>query len=416
MAGFQIPMLREGEVKGKRRIGRVMSETSLLNIFSARTTGDLIRSYSGGEKEDTAITFPQDISLHLAGTFTDGISYFFELEHEVAGIEGVKNGRFEERSRFGLGKEFFVMFDLPSLFRSPDMSDMGGVGMHHDSGSMIHGPMIMAGKIDPSTNFSYPTNRQLILNLPGKVHPNLGTMERFGLTPYAFASKFFGVLASDGEPVEVTRSVLYNTTGDLGIDAHMMIGPLLIQAGIMEGFESGPTNSNPKKDPYFMGRLNFGGVDYLSGSFSGLLYRGYDTARVPTGANQTSAVDWLRYGFAGNVRYRLLDFYGAFIRDALRGLPEGLTGTFDKEASGLTIEGDYLATDQTLLSLRYDRLDSGGLITEKANGRMLTAQVRYYLRDNFSFYLRNGYNVGRASKNPLQNVRNLAAWGLDFDF
>ncbi len=416
MAGLQIPTVYEGEIKSKRRIGRVMSETDFLNIFAARTTGDFIRSYSGGQQEETSITLPQDFSFYLAGNFTDGISYFFELEHEAIHIEGTKEGRFEEGSRLGLGKEFFFMFDLPILL-SRDLSGMAGMtreGMHHGSGAMIHGPMMMAGKIDPSTSFSYPTNRQLILNLPGRV-TDTGKMERLRLTPYAFASKFFGVMTADSEPVEVTRSVLYNTTGDLGIDTHMMIGPLLIQAGVMQGLLSGPTDSNPKKDPYLMGRINFGGKRYISGSLSGLAYRGYDTARVPTGVNQTTLVDWLRYGVAGNIRYRLLDFYGAFIWDTLKG-QDHLSATFDKKAAGFTIEGDYLTTDRTLLSLRYDQMNSGGLIAEKTDGKVLTAQARYYLRDNFSFYLRDSYNLKEANRNPLRNFRNLVALGLDFDF
>ncbi len=43
MAGFQIPTVQEGEIKKKRHIGRIMSETEFLNIFSVRTTGDFIQ-------------------------------------------------------------------------------------------------------------------------------------------------------------------------------------------------------------------------------------------------------------------------------------------------------------------------------------------------------------------------------------
>jgi hypothetical protein len=397
----------------------VTSETSLLNVFAFRTTGDLIRFNLGGENEEATIALPEDLSLYLAGNFTDGISYFFELEYETTAIEGTKGG-FEVGPRFGLGKEFFFMFDLPTLLTASGMSSMtlADKKMHHGSDTMIHGPMVMVGKIDPSTNFSYPTNRQLILNLPGSVNASSGKIERFGLTPYAFASKFFGVMTADQKSVEVTRPVLYNTTGDLGIDIHMMIGPVLMQSGIMQGLASEATDANRKKDLYLMGRFNFGGANYLSGSFSGLLYRGDDTARVLTGATGATGapVDWLRYGVAGNIRYRLLDLYGAVIWDILKGLPNTLTATFDDKASGFTIEGDYLVTDQALFSLRYDQMNSGGLIAEKADGKVLTAQARYYLRDNFSFYLRDSYNVEKASNNPLQNFSNLVALGIDFVF
>ena len=410
MSGFQIPMVREGEIKGKRRIGRIMSETDLLDILAIRTTGDFLRSFSGGTKEETNIVL-LDLSIYLAGTVTDGISYFFELENEAMKIEGISGGRFETGAGLGLGKEFFVMFDLPALLNDSGMAGRPK-GMHHRAGGMLHGPMVMVGKIDPSTNFSYPTNRQLIPNLPGRVSSD-GKMERFGLTPYAFASKFFGVMTADSESVEVTQPVLYNTTGDLGVDLHAMIGSVMIQAGLMQGLGAGPTDSDQKKDPYLMGRVNFGGTDDLSGSLSGLVYRGFDTARVPTGADGTASVDWLRYGISGNIRRRFLDLYGAFIWDALKGVPR--TAGFEDSASGLTVEGDYLATDRMLLSLRYDHLNSGGVAVQKVDGRVITAQTRYYMRDNFSFYLRDSYNVDSASYNGLRNFKNLIAFGLDFD-
>lgn len=410
MAGFQIPVVQEAEIKEKRRIGRVMSETNFLNIFSIRTTGDLVQFFSGGGKNESAIMLPQSVELYLAGNLTDAIAYFFELEHESRTIEGTEAGGFEETSRLGLGKEFFFMFDL-STFRKMDH----GSGQ---SGPMIMGPMVMAGKIDPSTNFSYPTNRQLILKVPGSVDQDSGTVERFGLTPYAFASKFFGLMTADGKSVEVTRPVLYNTTGDLGIDVHAMVGPAIIQAGVMQGLNSVPADENQKKDPYLMGRVNFGGAGYLSGSLSGLFYWGNDTARVPiaVGSPEMALIDWLRYGVAGNIKYRVLDLYGAFIWDKLKTLPEGLKSEFNKDASGFTIEGDYLATDRVLLSLRYDQLNSGGLVSEKVDGKVLTGQARYYLRDNFSFSLRDSYNMEDVSDNPLQNFRNFIAFGLDFDF
>ena len=97
-------------------------------------------------------------------------------------------------------------------------------------------------------------------------------------------------------------------------------------------------------------------------------------------------------------------------------MPDGLNGTFEKKASGLTIEADYLATDPALFSLRFDRLKAGGLIAERIVGQVITIQSRYYLRDNFSFYLRDSYNIEKVSNNPLQNFRNLVAFGLDFDF
>ncbi|MDP2682557.1 MAG: hypothetical protein Q8P28_07105 [Deltaproteobacteria bacterium] len=413
MAGFQIPTVQEGEIKKKRHIGRIMSETEFLNIFSVRTTGDFIQSFSGGQKNESAMALPQSVELYLAGNFTDAIGYFFELEHESRAIEGLAGGRFEETSRFGIGKEFFFIFDLPALFKSasPDMADSGGP-MGHSGGAMIMGPMVMAGKIDPSTNFSYPTNRQFILNVPGRVRVDSGIVERFGLTPYAFAVKFFGIKTTEGNSVEVTREVLYNTPGDFGIDLHVMVENLIVQAGVMQGgLQAGNSDVNQKKDPYMMMRLNFGQEAYISGSLSGLVYWGNDTAMV-----DTSLVNWLRYGFSGNLKYKYLDLYGAIIWDNIRNLPAGISSPFDSTAYGFTIEGDYLATDRWLLSLRYDQLKAGGFISQKTDGKTIAAQARFYIRDNFSFYLRDSFNLEGVNDNALRNFQNFVTLGVDFHF
>src|SRR5206468_6012132 len=51
---------------------------------------------------------------------------------------------------------------LLGLLGAPTM-EMGGQTMVGKHGVFsMHGPMLMAGKVDPNTNFSYATNRQLI--------------------------------------------------------------------------------------------------------------------------------------------------------------------------------------------------------------------------------------------------------------
>jgi len=376
MAGFQIPMVTEGELRAKRRIGSIFSETHLLDIFSVVARGDLARYTS----KKSSLPFPENIELYLAGTFTDAISYFFEFEHERENDLG--------NPTFGLGKEAFVMINLPVLFRpgSHTMSSHGAV----------HGPMMMVGKIDPSTNFSYPTNRQIIENVPS----------------YAFASKFFGLMTADKNPLLVSHPVLYNTTGSPGIDLHAMLGNAIIQAGVMEGNNANPSDENNKKDFYLMGRINLGGASYISGSLSSFGYFGYDTALVSTAATITAAtssalVDWRRVGIGGNIKYRFLDLYGAYIEDTLQNLPTTVSSGFDKHAAGFTIEGDYLTSDRHLVSLRYDHMRAGGA-PERQNGSVLTLQSRYYLRDNFSFYLRNSIHN--------ESVQNVIASGLNFDF
>ena len=411
MAGFQIPAVRDGETKKKRLIGRIWSETDLLNIFSLRAAGHLVESFQGRDKDETTLTFPRELSLYLAGTVTDEISYFMELEYENRAVMGTGGGLFEERSEFGVGKEFFLMVDLRPLVRWLTLGGESMKGMAHGgmNGVMVMGPMVMVGKIDPSTNFSYPTNRQYIPNVQGQVES--GLIKRFGLTPYAFAAKFFGIKTAEGDSVEVTKEVLYNTPGNYGVDLHVMIANMMIQAGLMQGLQSGISDVNQKKDPYVMVRLNFGQEAYTSGSLSGLAYWGNDTAMV-----DTSLVNWFRYGVSGNLKYKYLDLYGAVMWDTIRNLPAGISGPFDRTAYGFTIEGDYLAADRWLLSIRYDQLNAGGFISQKDNGKVLTAQARFYMRDNFSFYLRDSHSLERVSANALRNVRNFVALGVDFDF
>jgi len=408
MAGFQIPMTIEGEIRKKRKIGRVWSETDLLNISAVRGTGNLAGLFQGGDRTDFNLIHPQEVELYLAGTFTEQIGYFFELEQGTGEIEGKRGGLFEEKSGFGIGKEFFLILNLGELF-SRDPAAHGGM-----RGTMVMGPMMMVGKIDPSTNFSYPANRQYILNVPGRVEA--GGLRRFSLAPYAFASKFFGMETGQGEPVEVTKEVLYNTTGDLGLDLHVMAGRFLLQAGVMQGLKSGGTDVNSKKDPYLMTRMNFGGEEYLSGSLSGLVYWGNDTGRIARGEGSTETVliDWLRYGFAANVKYWLFDLYGAFIWDRLQGLPAETRAALDEEAFGFTVEGDTLVSDTLLLSARYDQLHAGGFLSQRADGRVVTLQARHYLRDNFAFYVRGSRNLRERDETPLQNFRNLIALGVDF--
>src|SRR5438552_19123010 len=65
---------------------------------------------------------------------------------------------------------------LFGLLGAPTM-DMGGqtmVGTH--GGFSMHGPMLMAGKVDPNTNFSYATSRQLIA--PTEHEVEHGAVER----------------------------------------------------------------------------------------------------------------------------------------------------------------------------------------------------------------------------------------------
>jgi hypothetical protein len=398
MAGFQIPSAQEGELRKKRQIGRVWSEADFLNIFSLRTTGNFLEA-TRGEKATLDLVFPHQIELYLAGTVTHSMSYFFVLEGTSREIIGSGPKRFEAPSEFGIGKEFFLMVNL-----SPSHSSHGKMAPW-----MIHGPMLMVGKIDPSTQFSYPTNRQVIGDLVGRTESSNLVVST--LAPYAFGAKFFGLTTGDGDAVEVTRQVLYNTTGDVGLDTHLMVGQILLQTGVMQGLAAGTADVNTQKDPYLMARVNFGTERYRSGSLSSLIYWGNDTAKV-----DGALIDWVRYGFAANIKARYLDLYGAVIWDRLSDLPAA-GDPFDKTASGFTVEGDYLLSDLWFFSLRYDQMKAGGYLSQKADeAKVVSIQTRFYSRENVSVYLRDSLNVGEVTPNPLQHFRNRVALGVEFVF
>src|SRR5206468_2825971 len=112
-----------------------------------------------------------------------------------------EKGRYFTKGQLGLGKEAFFMLNFGRLLGAlgaPTM-EIGGqtmVGTH--GGFSMHGPMLMAGNVDPNTNFSYATNRQLIAPTePGGAH---GQVERLPGLPYAFASTLSGLVrAADPE-------------------------------------------------------------------------------------------------------------------------------------------------------------------------------------------------------------------------
>ena len=147
-------------------------------------------------------------------------------------------------------------------------------------------------------------------------------------------------------------------------------------------------------------------------SLSGFAYFGESNAKLATGRD----VDWSRYGVAGNVRYNMVDVYGAFVIDHVTNLPAGLA--FDDTATGLTVEADVLVTDRVLLSLRFDHMDAGGALSKRKSNSLLGMQAKYYLRPNIALYVRDDFNLrdSEGGESPPRNFRNAFFIGADLDF
>jgi len=423
MMGFQIPSASrpDGLLGTLKEDGPVKT---LLDSAAVRVFGGLLEYSESPRETEVKLEPPHEVEIFITRAITPNLSIYAELEYEPNGTDFSRDrGFFNRGHTFGLGKEAFFMANLGSLFGllgAPTMV-MGGqtmVGRH--GGNYMHGPMLMAGKIDPSTNFSYATNRQLILDTelefekePGE---DISEVHRLPIVPYAFASKFFGLFKNrdEGEPQLVTDQVMYNTTGEPGADFHAMFNDVVLaQMGFLrenEGFNT-------------YGMLRFDLLDRQGFTFnvSGLLNWGFGVVRAPNPEDHEEPgnrrLDRLRYGIAANARWKGLDVYGALIFDRIFGLPGELRREFDRTAMGLTVQADYLAHEKVVLSGRFDQLWAGGLKDDKLDATVLTAQIRYYHWQNIAFFIRDSVNVRKFHEdNPLRSYRNQVFVGIDWDF
>src|SRR2546427_10256742 len=235
MMGFQIPSAAQpgGIVSSAREDGAVKT---IIDSLALRIEGGLFEYTASPQETETKFAPPDEITLFVARPLLPELSIFVEIEGEPNGVVFEKR-RYLTKGEVGLGKEAFLMLNLGGLLGAlgaPTM-EMGGqtmVGTH--GGVSMHGPMLMAGKVDPNTNFSYATNRQLIA--PTELEVKRGAVERLPVVPYAFTSKFFGLFKNrdEREPQLVTDQVMYNAAGSPGADFHAMINDVfLVQVGLL---------------------------------------------------------------------------------------------------------------------------------------------------------------------------------------
>jgi hypothetical protein len=415
MMGFQIPSAAQpgGIVTSVREYG---AGKTLIDSLAIRIEGGLFEYTASPRETETKFAPPDEITLFVARPLLPELSIFVKIEGEPNAV-AFENGRYFTRGQFGLGKEAFFMLNfgrLLGLLGAPTM-DMGGqtmVGTH--GGFSMHGPMLMAGKVDPNTNFSYATNRQLIA--PTELEVRHGEVERLPVVPYALASKFFGLFKNrdDREPQLVTDQVMYNTSGAPGADFHAMFNDVVLgQIGFLRENEGFNTYAAARFDLLDRGELTF--------NVSVLANWGFGVVRAPDPEDHNqpggNRLDRLRYGIAANVRWKQLDVYGAVIWDRLYGLPGELRGSFDRSATGLTIQADYLVHEKVMLSSRFDQLWAGGLKDEKRDGAVLSLQAKFYPWQNIAFFVRDSVNLRSfVEDSPLRNWRNQVFIGIDWDF
>ena len=173
--GYQLPGTEDGGIIGKKKLGDVTLD-DVTNYVGFRLVGNVVRNWSfkqqnpagldaGVVERKTEFTFPENFVLFAGGTVAKNVGFMVELGHDVEG-----GGAAVERG--------FVTFN--------------NIGYHN----LAH---LRIGKFDPNTFSSYATVRQQL----GDVGESLTgggcaafapcTINRAGLSPSAFATKFYGL-------------------------------------------------------------------------------------------------------------------------------------------------------------------------------------------------------------------------------
>src|SRR3989442_7676449 len=341
-----------------------------------------------------------------------------ELENTVHETDITRRGDFVSSDTGGIQRGF-LMIDLPMLLglhgghNMAGMEHAGHAGMQHDMGDMDggmaamgeglvgHGPMMMIGRVDPSTNFSYAVDRQIFHDVPADTSER-GFLLRLGLQPYAFGAKFFGIFKRGDHTLLPTEPTLYHAEAAPGLDihGHLFASKVLYQLGLTSDAAPEFLDRIHTAAPYAMLRYDFGDQDGLNGSVSVLgnygrnAYRVFylapaplpviplavpeETLREPTlreppsplhrpppppGRGSITAqqnLDVWREGIGANLRRGPWDAYGAYTYDQVYDVPERLAGRFVRWAQGLTAELDYRLTHSLLPSVRYDWMKAGG--------------------------------------------------------
>src|SRR5438552_3250337 len=201
--------------------------------------------FARGPSPRGGFAVPEHASVYLAGPLTTSTSLFVELENTVHETDINKRGDFVNSDTGGMQKAF-LMVDLPMLFglhagmdhemhhaMEHEMSDMDMGMATMGDGLVGHGPMVMIGRVDPSTNFSYAVDRQLFHDVPADTSER-GFLLRLGLAPYAFGAKFFGIFKRGDHTLLPTEPTLYNTEAAPGIDVHgrLFASKVLYQFGL----------------------------------------------------------------------------------------------------------------------------------------------------------------------------------------
>jgi hypothetical protein len=395
--GYQLPGTEDGGIVGKKKLGD-MTLDDVSNYVGVRLVGNTTQSWSfkrqnpsgadaGVVENKTEFTFPNNFVLFTGGTLTKNIGFMVELGHDVEG-----GGAAVERG--------FLTFN-----------NIGSSDLAH----------LRIGKFDPSTFSSYATVRQQLGDVgesqtSGCAAFNPCSYNRVGLAPSAFATKFYGLYDRSGTYLSPFAASLFNSGAEIGADIHgRPFGDwFLYQVGILNGANEPMGDSNKGKDVYGMIRFDYAKSKNFAASISGFVYHGNSNAKVQSQED----VNWNRYGVSARTTYKMIDAYAAFTVDKIDKTPAAFSGLFDSTATGLTIGVDTYVTNATLISLRYDNLDAGGMLDQRKSASFVGVQGKYFLRTNVAIFARNDLNLRKSEggDSAARNLRNAFFSGIDVIF
>jgi hypothetical protein len=400
--GYQLPGTEDGGITGKKKLGDLNLD-DVNQYVGFRLVGNALRSWSfkkqnppgadaGVVENKTEFTFPRNFMLFTGGTVAKNIGFMVELGHDVEG-----GGAAVERG--------FVTFN--------------NLGSHN----LAH---LRVGKFDPNAFSSYPTVRKQLDDVGESqtsgcaaaafASPPSCSFNRVGLSPSAFATKFYGLYDRSGNYLSPFASSLFNSGAETGADIHgRPFGDwFLYQVGVLNGANEPLGDSNKGKDIYAMLRFDYAKSNNFSANISGFVYQGNSNAKLQTQED----VNWNRYGLSARATYKMFDVYAAFAIDKINKTPPAFSGLFDSTATGLTIGADTYVTNKTLVSLRYDNLDAGGMLDQRTSASFIGVQAKHYLRANVAIFARNDFNLRQSEggDTAARNLRNAFFSGIDMIF
>lgn len=396
--GYQLPGTEDGGIIGKKKLGDLTLD-DVTNYIGFRLVGNAVRNWGfkkenpagldGGVVENkTEFTFPENFVLFAGGTVTKNVGFMVELGHDV------------EEGGAAVERGFLTFSNL--------------IGPH----DLVH---LRVGKFDPNTYSSYATVRQQLGDIGESVASTCAafapcTLNRVGLAPSAFATKFYGLYDRSGNYLSPFGASLYNSGAEVGVDIHgRPFGEwFLYQVGVVNGANEALGDSNKGKDVYGMIRFDYARSNNFAANVSGFAYIGNSNAKV-IGQDD---VNWNRYGVSARATYKMIDLYAAFAIDKINKTPASVAGLFDSTATGLTIGADAYVTDRAMLSVRYDNLDAGGMLDQRKSTTFIGVQAKYYLRTNIALFVRDDFNIRKSEggDHAGRNLRNAFFSGIDIVF